>query len=71
MAIPGHKPILNPDGSYKGPSVPDSMVDPGTAPGLREQLALGVGKACYAVTDSKHDYRNRRRSRGVTSAKVR
>lgn len=61
---PGHKPIPG------APSVPDSMVNPGQAPDLREQLALGVSKAQKAVTDSKYDYRNYRRSKGVNSAKV-
>lgn len=61
---PGAKPIPG------APKVQDSMVDPGTSPSLTEQVALGVGKARYQVPDSKHDYRNHRRSKGMPNAKV-
>lgn len=73
MAVSGNggaKPFLDKDGKPLGPVIESSMVDKGMAPTLREQLAMGVGKAHRSVTFSHYDYRNYERSYLGTTGKV-
>jgi len=56
------KPMFNPDGSYLGPTTHNLLEDPRYQPTLRENLALGVGKAHRSVTYSHQEYRNYKRS---------
>ena len=58
----GNKPMFNPDGSYLGPVTHNIMEDPRFQPSLRENFALGVGKAHRSVVFSHHEYRNYKRS---------
>lgn len=58
----GGKPVFSPTGEVLGPLTRDIMSDPGYQPTLRENLALGVGKAHRAVTYSHFEYRNYKRS---------
>lgn len=62
MAASGNKPVYGPDGEVLGPVTRSIMADPGYQPTLRENLALGVGKAHRAVNYSNYDYRNFKRS---------
>lgn len=70
MSGPGNKPFFNPDGSYVGPVTCNVMKDPRFQPSLREQFALGVGKAHRSVVYSHHEYRNYDRSSLGDTGKV-
>lgn len=65
----GNKPLYDGD-KYIGPVTRNIMEDPRTQPTLRENLALGVGKAHRSVTYSHYDYRNFKRSSLGTTGKL-
>lgn len=65
-AASGNEPVIGPDGEVLGPKVPSVLTEPGFAPTLRENLALGIGKAHRAIQYAHHDYRNFKRNMGNT-----
>lgn len=58
----GNKPVFGPNGEVLGPITRNILSDPGYQPTLRENLALGVGKAHRSVVYSNYDYRSFKRS---------
>lgn len=58
----GNKPVFDSKGNYLGPVTRNIMSDPGYQPTLREQLALGVGKAHRSVVYENFEGRNYKRS---------
>jgi hypothetical protein len=66
----GNKPVFSPDGKYLGPVSKNIMEDARYQPTLREQFALGVGKAHRSVVFSHHEYRNYDRSHLGTTGKL-